>query len=170
MIMVDRISKEYGQKQAVNEVSFTVEPGTVTGLIGPNGAGKSTTLRILLGLTRPTSGEATGKGRRNREIPFQLFNVGALLGHSMPAHERRAVDHLMWIAHSNGIPRKRVMEVLSEVGLEENDRTRVKKYSLGMKQRLGIAVVLLGKPEVIVLDEPMNGLDPEGIHWIRSFM
>src|SRR5699024_203178 len=119
MIMVDRISKEYGRKQAINEVSFT---------------------------------------------------VGALLDNSMPVPERRAVDHLMWIAHSNGIPRKRVMEVLSEVGLEENARTRVKKYSLGMKQRLGIAVVLLGKPEVIVLDEPMNGLDPEGIHWIRSFM
>lgn len=170
MIMVDRISKEYGRKQAVNEVSFTVEPGTVTGLIGPNGAGKSTTLRILLGLTRPTSGEATVKGRRYREIPFPLYTVGALLDNSMPVPERRAVDHLMWIAHSNGIPRKRVMEVLSEVGLEENARTRVKKYSLGMKQRLGIAVVLLGKPEVIVLDEPMNGLDPEGIHWIRSFM
>lgn len=170
MLVFDRVSKDYGGKRAVDGVSFTVEPGSVTGLIGPNGSGKSTTLRILLGLTRPTSGGATVKGRPYRDLRFPLYTVGALLDNSMPVPERRAVDHLTWIARSNGIPLGRVAEVISEVGLEDAAKTRVKKYSLGMKQRLGIAVALLGEPEVIVLDEPMNGLDPEGIRWIRSFM
>lgn len=170
MISVDRVSKTYGKSTVVSDVSFEVARGGITGLIGPNGAGKSTTLRMILGLTTPTSGSATITGRKYADLRFPLHTVGALLDNAGPVPERRAVDHLRWVAQSNGIGRARVDEVLSIVGLEHAAKVRVHKYSLGMKQRLGIGAAILGDPDVIILDEPMNGLDPEGIHWIRSFM
>ena len=170
MIEVDALSKTYGKKSAVREVSFTAPPGTVTGLIGPNGAGKSTTLRVLLGLTRATSGTARVNGQAYRDLRFPLRTVGALLDDAGPVPERRGVDHLTWVARSNGIGKDRVGEVLRLVGLGDAGRTRVGRYSLGMKQRLGIAVALLGDPQVVVLDEPMNGLDPEGIWWVRHLL
>ncbi len=170
MIEVERLTKTYGRHTAVREVSLTAPPGVVTGLIGPNGAGKSTTLRAVLGLTRPTSGTATVAGQAYRDLRFPLHTVGALLDDAGPVPERRAADHLTWVARSNGIGRARVREVLDLVGLEDAGRTRVGRYSLGMKQRLGIAVALLGDPQVVVLDEPMNGLDPEGIRWIRHLV
>jgi ABC-2 type transport system ATP-binding protein len=171
MIEVTQISKTYRSKVAVDSATFSAPPGTVTGLIGPNGSGKSTTLRMLLGLTRPTAGTATIGGRRYADLgPFPLRVVGALLDNASPVPERRGVDHLRWVARSNGIGRARVEQVLGVVGLADAGRKRVKQYSLGMKQRLGIAVALLGEPEVIILDEPMNGLDPEGIRWIRELL
>lgn len=170
MIEVDRVTKTYGRKTAVRDISFTAPPGMVTGLIGPNGAGKSTTLRVILGLTRPTSGTAMIDGRAYRDLRFPLRTIGALLDDAGPVPERRAVDHLRWVARSNGIGRARVREVVELVGLGDKERVRVGKYSLGMKQRLGIATALLGDPGVVVLDEPMNGLDPEGIWWIRNLM
>ena len=143
----------------------------MTGLIGPNGSGKSTTLRMLLGLTRPTSGTATVSGKAYRDLgPFPLHTVGALLDNASPAPGRRAVDHLRWLAQSNRIPRRRVDEVLDQVELRHAARKRVGKFSLGMRQRLGIAAAILGDPSVIVLDEPMNGLDPEGMRWVRDFL
>lgn len=170
MIEVDRVTKTYGKKTAVRDISFTAPPGMVTGLIGPNGAGKSTTLRVILGLTRPTLGTAMINGRAYRDLRFPLRTIGALLDDAGPVPERRAVDHLRWVARSNGIGRARVREVVELVGLGDKERVRVGKYSLGMKQRLGIATALLGDPGVVVLDEPMNGLDPEGIWWIRNLM
>ncbi|MFD0884487.1 ABC transporter ATP-binding protein [Streptosporangium algeriense] len=170
MIEVSRLSKRYGAKTAVDDVSFTVRPGTVTGFLGPNGAGKSTTLRMLLGLDHPTSGTALIDGRPYRDLSHPLRKVGALLDGAGPVPERRAIDHLTWIAQSNRIPRSRVREVLDLVGLGDVARQRVKKYSLGMGQRLGIAAALLGDPEILVLDEPVNGLDPDGIRWVRTFL
>lgn len=170
MIEVDRVTKTYGKKTAVRDISFTAPPGMVTGLIGPNGAGKSTTRRVILGLTRPTLGTAMINGRAYRDLRFPLRTIGALLDDAGPVPERRAVDHLRWVARSNGIGRARVREVVELVGLGDKERVRVGKYSLGMKQRLGIATALLGDPGVVVLDEPMNGLDPEGIWWIRNLM
>ncbi|MEU8177003.1 ATP-binding cassette domain-containing protein [Microbispora hainanensis] len=170
MIEVSRLSKRYGQKVAVNDVSFTVEPGRVTGFLGPNGAGKSTTLRVLLGLDHPDGGTALIDGRRYRDLRHPLRTVGALLDGAGPVPERRAIDHLTWIAQSNRIPRRRVREVLELVGLSDAARQRVKGYSLGMAQRLGIAAALLGDPEILVLDEPVNGLDPDGIRWVRNFL
>ncbi|MBE3002309.1 ATP-binding cassette domain-containing protein [Nocardiopsis sp. HNM0947] len=170
MISIDGVSKTYGKARAVENVGFTAEPGAVTGLIGPNGSGKSTTLRILLGITRPDTGTATVGGSRYRDLAFPLRTVGALLDNAAPLPERRAVDHLTWIARSNGIPKVRAREVLDAVGLSRAAKDRVKSYSLGMRQRLGIAAALLGDPDIIVLDEPMNGLDPEGIRWIRDLM
>ncbi|WP_431837646.1 ABC transporter ATP-binding protein [Cellulomonas sp. Y8] len=171
MIEVTEVSKTYGSKVAVDRVTFQAPPGSVTGLVGPNGSGKSTTLRMLLGLTRPRSGTATIGGRTYAELgPYPLRVVGALLDSASPVPERRGADHLRWVARSNAIPRARVDEVLGEVGLADAGRRRVKQYSLGMKQRLGIATALLGDPGVILLDEPMNGLDPEGIRWIRELL
>nr|WP_243850233.1 ATP-binding cassette domain-containing protein [Modestobacter marinus] len=149
-------------------MSFTVEPGRVTGFLGPNGAGKSTTMRMILGLDRPTSGSVTVNGRSYAASPAPLREVGALLEARALHPGRSARDHLRWLAASNGIPRTRIDEVLDLVGLEAVADQRVGRFSLGMGQRLGIAVALLGEPPVVVLDEPVNGLDPEGIRWVRN--
>lgn len=170
MIEVSRLSKRYGRKVAVDDVSFSVRSGRVTGFLGPNGAGKSTTLRMLLGLDYPDSGTALIDGERYRDLRHPLRKVGALLDGAGPVPERRAVDHLTWIAQSNRIPRRRVREVLDLVGLSGAAKQRVKGYSLGMGQRLGLAAALLGDPEILVLDEPVNGLDPDGIRWVRNFL
>ncbi|WP_440072537.1 ABC transporter ATP-binding protein [Streptosporangium sp. OZ121] len=170
MIEISRLSKRYGGKAAVDDVSFTARPGRVTGFLGPNGAGKSSTLRVLLGLDAATGGTALIGGKRYRDLRCPLHTVGALLDGAGPVPERRAVDHLTWVARSNGIGRRRVREVLDVVGLGDVARQRVRRYSLGMGQRLGIAAALLGDPEVLVLDEPVNGLDPDGIRWIRRLL
>ncbi|MEW9528334.1 ABC transporter ATP-binding protein [Microbispora sp. NPDC049125] len=170
MIEVTGLSKHYGSKRAVDEVTFTARPGRVTGFLGPNGAGKSTTLRVLLGLDGATTGRALIGGRRYRDLKDPLRTVGALLDGAGPVPERRAIDHLSWIAQSNRIPRERVREVLDLVGLTDAAKQRVKKYSLGMRQRLGLAGALLGEPEILILDEPVNGLDPDGIRWVRTFL
>ena len=170
MIEISRLSKHHGSKAAVDDVSFTARPGRVTGFLGPNGAGKSSTLRILLGLDAATSGTALINGKRYRDLKHPLRTVGALLDGAGPVPQRRAVDHLTWIAQSNRIPRARVREVLDLTGLADVAKQRVRKYSLGMAQRLGIAAALLGDPELLVLDEPVNGLDPEGIRWIRGLL
>jgi ABC-2 type transport system ATP-binding protein len=168
MIRVRGLTKDYGDLRAVDDLDFDVEPGTVTGFLGPNGAGKSTTMRMVLGLDRPTAGTATVAGRRYRDHPAPLREVGALLdaGAVHPGRSGRA--HLRVAARSNGIPVARVDEVLERVGLTDAGRRRVKGYSLGMRQRLGIAGALLGDPGVLVFDEPVNGLDLEGVRWIRS--
>ncbi|WDZ86615.1 ABC transporter ATP-binding protein [Micromonospora cathayae] len=170
MIEVAHLTKRYGAKVAVDDISFVVGPGRVTGFLGPNGAGKSTTLRILLGLDRADAGTALIGGKRYRDLRHPLRTVGALLDGAGPVPERRAVDHLTWIAQSNRIPRGRVREVLEVVGLGDVAKQQVKKYSLGMSRRLGLAAALLGDPEVLVLDEPVNGLDPDGIRWVRTFL
>ncbi len=170
MIEISRLSKRYGGKAAVDDLSFTVRPGRVTGFLGPNGAGKSTTLRLLLGLDRPSGGTALIAGERYRDLRYPLRTVGALVDGAGPVPERRAVDHLTWIAQSNRLPRRRVGEVLELVGLAGSAKRRVRTYSLGQRQRLGIAVALLGDPRVLVLDEPVNGLDPEGIRWVRCLL
>ncbi len=168
MIDVSGLTKKYGPKTAVDDVSFTVAPGRVTGFLGPNGAGKSTTMRMVLGLDRPTAGRVTVNGRTYREAAAPLREVGALLEAKALHPGRSARDHLRWLAASNRIPVARVDEVLGLVGLDAVAGTRVGKFSLGMGQRLGIAVALLGDPPVVVLDEPVNGLDPEGIRWVRT--
>jgi len=170
VIDIAHLSKRHGGRTAVDDVSFIARPGRVTGFLGPNGAGKSSTLRILLGLDAPGGGTATIHGRRYRDLDHPLRTVGALLDGAGPVPERRAVDHLTWIARSNRIPRARVGAVLELVGLAEVAGQRVKRYSLGMGQRLGIAAALLGEPDVLVLDEPVNGLDPEGIRWVRQLL
>jgi ABC-2 type transport system ATP-binding protein len=168
MIVARGLTKTYGGKVAVDGIDFTVEPGRVTGFLGPNGAGKSTTMRMILGLDRPTAGSVTVNGRRYADSPAPLREVGALLEAKALHPGRSARDHLRWLAVSNGIPAGRVDEVLALVGLEDVAGQRVGKFSLGMGQRLGIAVALLGNPPVVVLDEPVNGLDPEGIRWVRT--
>lgn len=170
MIEIAGLGKRYGAKTAIDDVTFAVRPGRVTGFLGPNGAGKSTTLRVLLGLDHPDRGAALIGGRRYRELRHPLRTVGALLDGAGPVPERRAVDHLVWIAQSNRIPRRRVWEVLELAGLGGAAKRRVREYSLGMRQRLGIAAALLGDPEVLVLDEPVNGLDPDGIRWVRGLL
>ncbi|MDA2803392.1 ABC transporter ATP-binding protein [Nocardiopsis suaedae] len=170
MIAITELSKRFGSNKAVDNVSFSATPGRVTGFLGPNGAGKSTTLRMLLGLDRPNSGTALIDGVPYSRIEQPLRAVGALLDGAGPVPERRGADHLRWIAQSNGIPRNRVSEVLEQVGLSHAAKTRVRKYSLGMKQRLGLAAALLGEPRTLVLDEPANGLDPEGIRTVRTFL
>jgi ABC-2 type transport system ATP-binding protein len=162
------LSKRYGRQVAVDALSFTVRPGRVTGFLGPNGAGKSTTMRMILGLDRPTSGEVTVGGRRYATFKRPLHEVGALLDASAVPAGRSALSHLRAIGRSNGIGRGRVTEVLAEVGLSEVAHKRAGGFSLGMKQRLGIAAALLGDPAVMIFDEPINGLDPEGIRWIRE--
>ena len=170
MIVAHSLTKTYGQTRAVDSIDFAVEPGRVTGFLGPNGAGKSTTMRMILGLDRPTSGSVTVAGRRYHDLPAPLREVGALLDAHAIHPGRTARDHLRWMAATNGISSKRVETVLGLVGLESVAGTRAGRFSLGMGQRLGIAAALLGDPPVVVLDEPVNGLDPEGIRWVRSLM
>jgi ABC-2 type transport system ATP-binding protein len=170
MIEARDLSKQYGDKRAVDHLSFTVEPGKVTGFLGPNGAGKSTTMRLILGLDRPDTGTATINGHYYRELPEPLKVVGALLEARAVHTGRSAYNHLLVLAQTQGLPRKRIDEVIELVGLQEVARKRAGGFSLGMGQRLGIAVALLGDPQVLVLDEPVNGLDPEGIIWIRNLM
>ncbi|GAA4054000.1 ABC transporter ATP-binding protein [Streptomyces shaanxiensis] len=167
-IEVQALTKEFGTRRAVDDLTFTVLPGRVTGFLGPNGAGKSTTMRLVLGLDRPTSGTATVGGRPYAALREPLRHVGALLDAGAAHGSRTARDHLRVLAAGNRIPSARVDEVLEETGLASVARRRVKTYSLGMRQRLGIAAALLGDPEVVMLDEPSNGLDPEGIVWIRD--
>ncbi|MFJ6691725.1 ABC transporter ATP-binding protein [Streptomyces sp. NPDC091294] len=170
MIEVRGLTKRYGEVVAVDDLTFAVRGGEVTGFLGPNGAGKSTTLRMILGLDAATSGTATVSGRPYPAQPAPLKAVGALLDPGAVLPSRTAFHHLMALAAGNGIPRARVDEVLAAVGLEKVGRRRAGTYSLGMRQRLGIAAALLGDPPVLVFDEPLNGLDPEGIVWIRSLM
>lgn len=170
MIEITGVSKKYGLKTAVDGVTFTAKPGRVTGFLGPNGAGKSSTLRILLGLDRATGGTALIDGKPYASIDQPLRTVGAMLDGASAVPERRGIDHLRWIAQSNRIPTQRIAEVLETVGLADAAKIRVRKYSLGMKQRLGLAAALLGEPRILVLDEPVNGLDPEGIRTVRTFL
>jgi ABC-2 type transport system ATP-binding protein len=169
-IDVQDLTKEYGTTRAVDQLTFRVLPGRVTGFLGPNGAGKSTTMRLVLGLDRPTSGTATLGGRAYAALGEPLRHVGALLDAQAAHGSRTARAHLRALAVSNRIPESRVDEVLEETGLASVARRRVKTYSLGMRQRLGIAAALLGDPPVVLLDEPSNGLDPEGIIWIRELL
>ncbi|MGH3071479.1 MAG: ABC transporter ATP-binding protein [Gaiellaceae bacterium] len=170
MIEVEELSKRFGKTQAVAGFSFRVEPGTITGFLGPNGAGKSTTLRSILGLVHPDAGRATVLGVPYRELDRPLHRVGAVLEASEVHPGRSGRNHLRVQAAAAGLPRSRVEEVLALVELGMAARRRVKGYSLGMRQRLGLATALLGDPEVLVLDEPANGLDPAGIRWLRDFL
>jgi ABC-2 type transport system ATP-binding protein len=171
MIAVDHLSKRYGSQLAVDDISFRCEPGTVTGFLGPNGAGKSTTLRMICGLTPPTSGSATVLGTSYRALDNPGRRVGVLLDASAQHSGRTGREVLMLSALVLGVPRTRVDELLERVGLHRSAaRKRVGAYSLGMRQRLGIAHALLGDPEVLILDEPANGLDPEGIYWMRGLL
>ncbi|MEV0648187.1 ATP-binding cassette domain-containing protein [Phytomonospora sp. NPDC050363] len=168
MIELDALTKRYGPKTAVDRLTFTVEPGRVTGFLGPNGAGKSTTLRMVLGLNAPTAGTVTVAGKPFAGLSRGLRHVGALLDAAEVHGGRSALGHLRALARSNRIPRARVEAVLAEVGLASAARRRIGGYSLGMKQRLGIATALLGDPPVLLFDEPFNGLDPEGVAWVRG--
>jgi ABC-2 type transport system ATP-binding protein len=170
MIELEGLTKRYGEKVAVNDLTFTVRPGIVTGFLGPNGAGKSTTMRMILGLDRPTAGGVRIDGRRYDQLRDPLTRIGALLDAKAVHGGRSAFHHLLCLAQSNGIPRRRVDEVLDTVGLTSVARKKAKGFSLGMGQRLGIAAALLGDPRILMFDEPVNGLDPEGIHWIRTLM
>ncbi|MFI6322161.1 ABC transporter ATP-binding protein [Nonomuraea sp. NPDC050556] len=169
-IEVSGLTKAFGRTRAVNGLTFQVRPGVVTGFLGPNGAGKSTTMRLIMGLDRPTSGHATIGGRRYRELSKPLKQVGALLDARAAHSGRTAYHHLLALAQSNGIPRQRVDTVLEMTGLTPVAGRRVLTFSLGMNQRLGIAAALLGDPRVLLFDEPVNGLDPEGIQWIRTML
>jgi ABC-2 type transport system ATP-binding protein len=170
MIEAVGLSKRYGDKLAVDQLSFSVKPGQVTGFLGPNGAGKSTTMRMILGLDAPTSGSVTVNGRPFRQAAHPLREVGALLDAKAVHGGRSAYNHLLCLAQTNDLPKKRVDEVLGLVGLAGVAKKRSKGFSLGMGQRLGIAAALLGDPKVLMFDEPVNGLDPEGILWIRNLM
>jgi ABC-2 type transport system ATP-binding protein len=170
MIEARDLTKRFGPKVAVDHLSFTVEPGRVTGFLGPNGAGKSTTMRLVLGLDLPHGGAATINGRRYQDLPSPLRTVGALLEARAVHTGRSAYNHLLFLAQTQGLPRSRVQEVIDLVGLTTVAGKRAGGFSLGMSQRLGIAAALLGDPQVLVLDEPVNGLDPEGILWIRNLM
>ncbi|MHA2789902.1 ABC transporter ATP-binding protein [Corynebacterium sp. S7] len=170
MIEISGLTKQYGQVRAVDDLTFDVKPGVVTGFLGPNGAGKSTTMRMILGLDRPTAGTATIDGQAYRKIRNPLHKVGALLDAKATHPARSARSHLLWMAQASGIPTARVDEVLSLVGLTDVAGKKAGGFSLGMGQRLGIAGALLGDPEVLILDEPVNGLDPEGIRWVRSLL
>ncbi|MFB6831616.1 ATP-binding cassette domain-containing protein [Streptomyces hydrogenans] len=170
MIRAERLTKRYGGRTVVRDLSFTVRPGTVTGFLGPNGAGKSTTLRMILGLDAPTHGTATVGGRSYASHPAPLTQVGALLDARSFHPGRTAFHHLTALAHTHNIPRSRVEHVLGVTGLADVAGRRVKGFSLGMGQRLGIAAALLGDPAAVVLDEPVNGLDPEGVRWVRTLL
>ncbi|MFE7893454.1 ABC transporter ATP-binding protein [Streptomyces sp. NPDC057412] len=170
MIELSGLTKRYGDKVAVNNLSFTVRPGIVTGFLGPNGAGKSTTMRMVLGLDHPTAGDVRIDGRHYEELKDPLTYIGALLEAKAWHGGRSAYNHLLCLAQSNGIPASRVREVLETVGLTAVARKKTKGFSMGMGQRLGIAAALLGDPRILMFDEPVNGLDPEGIHWIRTLM
>ncbi|WP_407566172.1 ABC transporter ATP-binding protein [Streptomyces sp. 184] len=169
-IEVRELRKRFGPVAAVDDLSFTVVPGQVTGFVGPNGAGKSTTMRIVLGLDAPDAGSALVGGRPYAALRRPLQHVGAALDAAAVHPSRRGRDHLLWLAHSHGLPPRRVDELLEQVGLAAAGRRRAGGYSLGMRQRLGIAAALLGDPPVLLFDEPVNGLDPEGIRWIRGFL
>jgi ABC-2 type transport system ATP-binding protein len=170
MISVEHVTKRYGDKVAVDDLSFQVKPGIVTGFLGPNGAGKSTTMRLILGLDAPTAGSVTIDDRSYLELPAPLHEVGAMLEARAIHTGRSAYNHLLALAQTHGIPRSRVTEVIDLVGLQDVARKRVGGFSLGMGQRLGVAAALLGDPRVLILDEPANGLDPEGILWIRTLL
>jgi ABC-2 type transport system ATP-binding protein len=170
VIEVESLTKRFGSTLAVDDLSFSAEPARITGFLGPNGAGKSTTMRAILGLVRPTAGRTTILGRAYRDLDDPVGRVGVLL-ETFDAHPGRSGrNHLRVLAVAGGIPRTRVDEVLALVDMREAGRRRVKGYSLGMRQRLGLAAALLGDPEVLVLDEPANGLDPQGIRWLRDFL
>jgi ABC-2 type transport system ATP-binding protein len=170
VIDVRGVTKRYGEKVAVDDLTFSVTPGIVTGFLGPNGAGKSTTMRLILGLDAPTSGTVRVNGCAYRELSAPLHEVGAMLEAHAIHTGRSAYNHLLALAQTHGIPRSRVEEVIELVGLREVARKRVGSFSLGMGQRLGVAAALLGNPATVILDEPANGLDPEGIHWIRNLL
>ena len=170
MIELHGLTKRFGRVTAVDDLSFTVRPGHVTGFLGPNGAGKTTTMRIILGLDAPTSGTALVAGRRYQQIVRPLWHVGSLLDATAVHDGRAAYDHLLAVALSNGIGRSRVAQVLELAGLSAVARHRIRSFSLGMKQRLGIAAALLGEPPVLIFDEPANGLDADGVRWIRMLL
>ena len=170
MIEANGLTKRYGEKIAVRELSFSVQPGVVTGFLGPNGSGKSTTMRLIVGLDAPQSGSVTVNGRHYRDHPAPLHEVGTLLEARSVHTGRSAYNHLLALAQTHGIGRRRVEELIDLVGLHEVARKRVGQFSLGMGQRLGIAAALLGDPETVMLDEPVNGLDPEGIQWVRNLL
>jgi ABC-2 type transport system ATP-binding protein len=170
MIEAEVLTKDYGAKRAVDGLTFTVQPGVVTGFLGPNGSGKSTTMRLILGLDSPTSGDVSVNGKHYRDFTAPLHEVGALLEARSVHTGRSAYYHLLALAQTHGIPERRVGELIDLVGLHEVARKRAGQFSLGMGQRLGIATALLGDPQTLLLDEPVNGLDPEGIHWIRNLL
>ncbi|MEU2900025.1 ABC transporter ATP-binding protein [Streptomyces sp. NPDC001273] len=170
MIELEGLTKRYGEKVAVRDLTFTVRPGIVTGFLGPNGSGKSTTMRMILGLDHPTAGDVRIDGTHYDRLKDPLTRIGALLEARAMHPGRSAHNHLLCLAQSNGIPERRVHEVLDAVGLTAVARKKAKGFSLGMGQRLGIAAALLGDPRILMFDEPVNGLDPEGIHWIRTLM
>ena len=170
MIEVQGLTKHYGDRVAVDDLSFVVKPGVVTGFLGPNGSGKSTTMRLILGLDAPTAGTALVAGRAYRDVPAPLFEIGAMLEAHAIHTGRSARNHLRALAQTHGISDRRVEEVIDLVGLRDVARHRVGTFSLGMGQRLGIASSLLGNPRIVVLDEPVNGLDPEGIRWVRELL
>jgi len=170
VIVAEGLTKDYGDKRAVDDLSFTVRPGLVTGFLGPNGSGKSTTMRLILGLDAPTAGRVSVNGKPYRDHPAPLHEVGALLEARSVHTGRSAYNHLLALAQTHGIPRSRVDELIDLVGLRDVARKRAGQFSLGMGQRLGIASALLGDPDTVILDEPVNGLDPEGIHWIRNLL
>jgi ABC-2 type transport system ATP-binding protein len=170
VIVAENLSKDYGDKRAVDGLSFTVRPGIVTGFLGPNGSGKSTTMRLILGLDAPTSGDVTLNGKHYRDHKSPLHEAGALLEARSVHTGRSAYHHLLALAETHGIPKQRVLELIDLVGLHDVARKRAGKFSLGMGQRLGIATALLGDPSTLLLDEPANGLDPEGIHWMRNLL
>ncbi|WP_055588125.1 ATP-binding cassette domain-containing protein [Streptacidiphilus griseoplanus] len=170
MIELHELTKRYGDKLAVDRLSFAIPPGVVTGFLGPNGAGKSTTMRMILDLDRPTSGRVTIDGKHYAQLREPVKYIGALLEAKAAHPGRSAYHHLLWLAQSNRIPARRVDEVLTLVGLQEVARKRSGGFSLGMGQRLGIAAALLGDPRIVMFDEPVNGLDPEGILWVRNLM
>src|SRR5262245_34015069 len=170
MIVAEHLSKDYGDKRAVDDLSFSVPPGSVTGFLGPNGSGKSTTMRLILGLDAPTKGNVTVNGKHYRDHPAPLHEVGALLEARSVHPGRSARNHLLALAQTHGIPKRRVDELIDLVGLHDVAKQRAGQFSLGMGQRLGIATTLLGDPSTVMLDEPVNGLDPEGIHWMRNLL
>lgn len=170
MIELKDVTKRYGSTLAVDRLSLTVHPGTVTGFLGPNGAGKTTTMRMILGLDTPTSGTVSVGGRAYSDAPSPMREVGALIDAKSVQGNRTARNHLSWVARAGGIPQRRVGEVLELVGLQDVAGRKVGGFSLGMSQRLGIATALLGDPDILLFDEPVNGLDPEGIRWIRSLL
>ncbi|HJY67871.1 MAG TPA: ATP-binding cassette domain-containing protein, partial [Streptosporangiaceae bacterium] len=170
MIEARGLVKRYGSTAAVNDLSFTIRPGLVTGFLGPNGAGKTTTMRLILGLDYPSAGTVTVNGKPYAQLPDPMHEVGALLDAGAVHGGRTARNHLLGLAQTNGIGPRRVDEVLGLVGLTDVAGKRTKGFSLGMRQRLGIAAALLGDPQILMFDEPVNGLDPEGILWIRTLM
>ena len=170
MIQAEHLTKRYGERVAVDDLSFTIEPGLVTGFLGPNGAGKSTTMRMILGLDRPDAGTVTVDGRKYADLTAPMSHVGAVLDAKAIQPSRSAYNHLRALAATHGIPNSRVDAVIDLAGLSQVARKRVGGFSLGMGQRLGIAVALLGDPDVVILDEPANGLDPEGVRWVRNLL